>query len=370
MNGVCGVSRLLGCYYLYPQVIPLPSTKSITLPPFTNYLVIGTHGLWKYITQKEIYKCIRSYRRDPGICSKRLSDLAIAGGCPLDVSVIVVKIVLGEDLVGASSVALNGAVNLDSSINMIQEEEEDDEEDNAITNIDDLMEESFSDNIHSSPDKSYLESEGLKVLSPDQLDALVNKDMAVEDLVDEVMSVEDDGELIREGSSYSETERDDITDEELQELSGELNRRESVMSTGKTDYNVQMSLEKNLAAARGNTIEISDDNESEDIGSSDESVSSIEYHQQTNNNVKSAKSVPEIKAEYEMQMKDNNEMNPTLKNINTVISNIDDDLTPEEEEEFTRIRGGNVKRKKSFVQSSYNRLSRHAYDTGTSFHSL
>lgn len=366
---MCGVSRLLGCYYLYPQVIPLPSTKSVTLPPYTNFLVIGSHGLWKYVTQKEVYKCIRSYR-NPGICSKRLADLAIAGGCPLDVSVIVVKIVLGEDLVGVQNV-LKGGVDIDSSINMIQEEEEEEEEEgHTVTNIDDLMEESFSDNIHSSPDKSYLESEGLKVLSPDQLDALVNKDVSIEDLVDEVMSVEDDGELIREGSSYTETEpRDDIDDEDMMMAAEDLgNRRPSVMSAGKTDYNVQMSLENNLTTTTTQRDAIEDES-SEETESSDESVNSIEYHQ-TTTNFKPAKSVPEIKAEYEIQMKDNNEMNPTLKNINTAISNIDDDdITPEEEEAIMR-RGGNVKRKKSFVQSSYNRLSRHAFDTGTSFHSL
>lgn len=370
MNGLCGVSRLLGCYYLYPQVIPLPSTKSVTLPPYTNFLLIGTHGLWKYLTQKEIFKCLRSFR-DPALCSKRLADLAVAGGCPLDVSVMVVKIVLGEDLVNSKSTPTN--LGLDSSIDMIEEAEEEEEEEreedlmehetNMMTNIDDLMEESFADSIQPVRDKSYLESAGLKVISPDQLDALVNKDIGVEDLqlVDDILSEEDDDELIREGS-YADLE------EEEEENEGQgINLRDSIFSGKMEDYNL---MEKNLMADQNGDEEESDDASSSDM--SDESVSSIEYHSPTNTDqqVRLAKSVPEIKAEYELQLqREDSEVNPVLKNINMAISNVDDDtMSPEEEEQLRK--GGSVKRKKSFVQSSYDRLSRHAFDTGTSFHSL
>ena len=359
VNGVCGVSRLLGCYYLYPQVIPLPSTKSVTLPPYTNFLIIGTHGLWKYMTQKEIYKCIRSFR-DPDICSKRLADLAVASGCPLDVSVIVAKIVLGEDLADSKNVI--PTLDLESSFQIIEEDEEEDEglEDdvNTMTNIDDILEDSFTDNIAPVADQSYLESEGLHVISPDQLDALVNKDMMVEDLHvgDEVLSKEDDRELIREGS-YIDI-HDDDDDENISNL------RDSVLSGKIEDYNLVMSMERNLTAEQ----------EDDDDDGSGDSVRSEESDDSKNDDVghqkKMSKSVPEIKAEFELQIKEDSEVNPMLKNINVAISNvaIEEEIFPEEEEEMRK--GGNVKRKKSFVQSSYDRLSRHAFDTGTSFHSL
>ena len=359
---MCGVSRLLGCYYLYPQVIPLPSTKSITLPPYTNFLVMATHGLWKYLTQKEIYKCIRSFR-DPNLCSKKLADLAIASGCPLDVSVVVVKITLGEDLVDSKNMV--GRIDLDSSIDMIQEEDEEEAmemETNTVTNIDDLLEDSFADNIEPLADQSYLESQGLKMISPDQLDALVNKDMALEEL-EESSEEEDDEELIRDGS-YLEQDKD-----EVEELKQQL--RLSIASGKSEDYNLLMSLEQSKV---GQAIEGGSSEDEGDISSSDESVSSIEY--EPRHQVILAKSVPEIKAEYEMQIKeDTTGVNPVLKNINVAISNIgseeEDDILPEEEREMMhRLKGGNVKRKRSFVQSAYNRLSRHAFDSGTSFHSL
>ncbi len=357
---MCGVSRLLGCYYLYPQVIPLPSTKSITLPPYINVLIIATHGLWKYVTQKEVYRCIRSYR-DPNICSKRLADLAVAGGCPLDISVIVVKIVLGEDLSESKNVTTS-LDHLESSFEMIEEGDESEEEMeiddmNTMTNIDDILEDSFTDNIAPVSDQSYLESAGLRVISPDQLDALVNKDMKLEDLhsIDEILSVEDDGELIRDGSYV------DIDDYEPDDT----DVHDTVLSGKVDDYNFVMSMEKNL------TEQQEEDGNSDGVSSVESGDSDGIDNEPKNVSKSAAKSVPEIKAEYELQLKEDVKMNPTVKNINVAISNVveeDDLMSPEEEDQM--MKGGSVKRKKSFVQSSYDRLSRHAFDTGTSFHSL
>ena len=360
------MSRLLGCYYLYPQVIPLPSTKTATLPPYTNFLVMGTHGLWKYISQKEIYRCVRSFR-DPVICSKRLADLAIANGCPLDVSVIVAKIVLGDDLNDSRNVFGPLDLGLEASVNMIEEEDEEEDEElaasaaeNYTTNIDDLMEDSFADQITPLKDTSYLESEGLRVLSPEQLDALVKKDLNVEDLKLEENSIVDDNELIREGSYLEQEEDDDNNDR----MNADKNVRLSQASGDREHYSFEMSLEQDTNV-KGDVI---DDSEDESCESEESVESDSTSGDDPKDQIKLAKSVPEIKAEYELQLKENRGVQPMVESINVVISQVrDEELSPEEEQ---AMKMASVQRKRSFVQSAYNRLSKHAFDSGTSFHSL
>ena len=91
MNGVCAVSRLIGCYHLWPQVIPSPSTESVELRDDDEYIVVGTDGLWKSLTYEQVVHEVRSIS-DPIQASKRLRDLAVAQGCDSDISVIVVKL--------------------------------------------------------------------------------------------------------------------------------------------------------------------------------------------------------------------------------------------------------------------------------------
>lgn len=186
---MCGVSRLLGCYYLHPQVIPLPNTKSINpLPPNSNYIILGSHGLWKFLTHKEIAKMSRG-NLDPNLHARHLADMAIGCGCPLDVSVIVIKLkTLKSSYFSAPKLGLEKPLGsshkristLSGNEDLVfaegdyeSEEEEEEEEGEEVTNIDDIMEEAFNDDDMVTMATENLDSQALRTISPDQLDALV-----------------------------------------------------------------------------------------------------------------------------------------------------------------------------------------------------
>ena len=133
MNGVSSVSRLLGCYHLWPQVIPAPSTESVELRPEDSCIVIATDGLWKHLPYEQVVHQVQ-LTSDPIQASKRLRDLAIAQGCQTDISVVVVKLDIG------SAVPAQPERKMKYQKTIVEpEESEDEEEDAAITNIDDVI---------------------------------------------------------------------------------------------------------------------------------------------------------------------------------------------------------------------------------------
>ena len=133
MNGVSSVSRLLGCYHLWPQVIPAPSTESVELRPEDSCIVIATDGLWKHLPYEQVVHQVQ-LTSDPIQASKRLRDLAIAQGCQTDISVVVVKLDIG------SAIPAQPERKLKYQKTIVEpEESEDEEEDAAITNIDDVI---------------------------------------------------------------------------------------------------------------------------------------------------------------------------------------------------------------------------------------
>ena len=145
MNGVCGASRLLGVYHLWPQIIPIPSTESVELRVEDEYVVLATHSLWKYVTYEQAVHEARSIS-DPIPAAKRLRDLAVAHGCHADVSVVVVKLKMDRDPVPPTRSLhelqpLEAILQpeLDVEEEEEEEEEEDEEEEFGVTNIDDAM---------------------------------------------------------------------------------------------------------------------------------------------------------------------------------------------------------------------------------------
>lgn len=136
MNGVSSVSRLLGCYHLWPQVIPAPSIESVQLRTEDQYIVIGTDGLWKHVSYEQVVHQIQSIS-DPIQASKCLRDMAITQGCKQDISVVVVKLNIDREIpkpATAPQIKQRAIVEAEGS--------EDEEEDVAITNIDDVLTES------------------------------------------------------------------------------------------------------------------------------------------------------------------------------------------------------------------------------------
>lgn len=134
MNGVCGTSRLLGVYHLWPQIIPIPSTESVELRTEDEYIVLATHSLWKHITYEQAAHEAKSIS-DPIQAAKRLRDLAVAHGCHMDVSVIVVKLKMDRDPPVRSLHALEVLLQPEEE----EKEEEEEDEELGVTNIDDAI---------------------------------------------------------------------------------------------------------------------------------------------------------------------------------------------------------------------------------------
>ena len=204
MNGICGVSRLLGCYYLHPHVIPLPDTKSVELPSGPSCLIMATQSLWKHSSLREIEHIARTVL-DPQLCAKKLADLAIASGSQLDASVLVVRLdirkgSLAKFIYQASAPGLKSpSIPSTSEVNSVQVEEspEEDEATNGITNIDDLLEDAFAED-EVPMNKPTPPMEAFRSISPEALDSLVMIHSPPPEPMDELEEDEAEGKNVLE----------------------------------------------------------------------------------------------------------------------------------------------------------------------------
>ena len=142
VNGVCGASRLLGVYHLWPQIIPIPSTESVELRTEDEYIILATHSLWQHLTYEQVTHETRSLS-DPTQAAKRLRDLAVAHGCKTDLSVIVIKLKIDMDPPTRSLHQLQPLEalllpNTEEEAEEEEDEEEEEEEEPGVTNIDDV----------------------------------------------------------------------------------------------------------------------------------------------------------------------------------------------------------------------------------------
>lgn len=135
VNGVCGTSRLVGCYHLGPEVIPAPSTESIMLQPGDDYIILGSDSLWKHVSHELAIRIVRR-ASSASSAARELRDLAVGYGCKTDVSVIVVQLNIPE-----------GSEPPVHSENLISELESDQnpDEDVEFTNIDDILSDTEDD---------------------------------------------------------------------------------------------------------------------------------------------------------------------------------------------------------------------------------
>ncbi|XP_070202182.1 PH domain leucine-rich repeat-containing protein phosphatase 2-like isoform X2 [Littorina saxatilis] len=95
VNGVTFNTRLLGCSYLFPHVIPEPHTASRALGHTDRFLIIANQGLWKVVTHEEAVREVRDVT-DPVVAAKRLQDLAQGYGSRENIAVVVVRLMLTE----------------------------------------------------------------------------------------------------------------------------------------------------------------------------------------------------------------------------------------------------------------------------------
>lgn len=132
MNGVCGTTRLVGCYHLGPEVIPAPSTFSLPLTPGDDHIILGTDSLWKHVSRETAVRVVSQPQQTPGSAARVLRDLAVGCGSRNDISVIVIRLTMGAGL-GEST------VHPEESVTSERDRDQSYEEDVEFTNIDDLL---------------------------------------------------------------------------------------------------------------------------------------------------------------------------------------------------------------------------------------
>ncbi|XP_071092127.1 PH domain leucine-rich repeat-containing protein phosphatase 2-like [Haliotis cracherodii] len=95
ISGVTFNTRLIGCSYLFPQVIPSPHITSTTLTSEDQMIIIANQGLWRYMSHQEAVREINDIP-DPVIAAKRLQDLAQGYGSRENIGILVVKLLLSD----------------------------------------------------------------------------------------------------------------------------------------------------------------------------------------------------------------------------------------------------------------------------------
>ncbi|XP_021366210.1 PH domain leucine-rich repeat-containing protein phosphatase 2-like isoform X2 [Mizuhopecten yessoensis] len=95
VSGVTFNTRLLGCTYLYPHVLPDPHLASINLRQDDQLIIIANNGLWKYMSYQEAVDEIIDIP-DPVRAAKRLQDLAQGYGSKESIGVLVIRLLLSD----------------------------------------------------------------------------------------------------------------------------------------------------------------------------------------------------------------------------------------------------------------------------------
>ncbi|CAI9724275.1 PH domain leucine-rich repeat-containing protein phosphatase 2-like isoform X3 [Octopus vulgaris] len=91
VNGITPCTRLIGCSYLYPQLIPKPHIRSIKLQHDDQFIIIANQELWKYISIEEAVSQISPFQ-DPVVSAKVLQDLAQGYGATENLCVVVINL--------------------------------------------------------------------------------------------------------------------------------------------------------------------------------------------------------------------------------------------------------------------------------------
>ncbi|XP_053305347.1 PH domain leucine-rich repeat-containing protein phosphatase 2 [Spea bombifrons] len=96
VNGVTCCTRMLGCTYLHPWVLPKPHIVTVPLTIQDELLILGNKALWEYVLPAEAVKAIR-HLADPLAAAKKLCTLAQSYGCQDNIAALVVCLNIGED---------------------------------------------------------------------------------------------------------------------------------------------------------------------------------------------------------------------------------------------------------------------------------
>uniref|UniRef100_A0A8C0AGR5 protein-serine/threonine phosphatase n=1 Tax=Bos mutus grunniens TaxID=30521 RepID=A0A8C0AGR5_BOSMU len=96
VNGVTCCTRLLGCTYLYPWILPKPHISSTPLTIQDELLILGNKALWEHLSYTEAVNAVR-HVQDPLAAAKKLCTLSQSYGCQDNVGAMVVYLNIGEE---------------------------------------------------------------------------------------------------------------------------------------------------------------------------------------------------------------------------------------------------------------------------------
>ncbi|XP_076879891.1 PH domain leucine-rich repeat-containing protein phosphatase 2 isoform X2 [Brachyhypopomus gauderio] len=96
VSGVTCCTRLLGCSYLSPCVLPKPWVRTEPLCAQDEFLILGNRALFQRLSHQEAVKTVLAVR-DPRAAAKKLCSLAQSYGCRDNVGAVVVALHIGED---------------------------------------------------------------------------------------------------------------------------------------------------------------------------------------------------------------------------------------------------------------------------------
>ncbi|XP_041340678.1 PH domain leucine-rich repeat-containing protein phosphatase 2 isoform X2 [Pyrgilauda ruficollis] len=96
VNGVTCCTRMLGCTYLHPWILPKPHVSSIPLTVQDELLLLGNKALWEHLSYAEAVSAVR-HLHDPLAAAKKLCTLAQSYGCQDNVGAMVVCLNISED---------------------------------------------------------------------------------------------------------------------------------------------------------------------------------------------------------------------------------------------------------------------------------
>lgn len=96
MSGVTCCSRLLGCSYLSPWVLPKPWVHTEPLCSQDEFLILGNRSLFERVSYQEAVCTVKAVQ-DPRAAAKKLCSLAQSYGCKDNIGAVVVSLRIGED---------------------------------------------------------------------------------------------------------------------------------------------------------------------------------------------------------------------------------------------------------------------------------
>ncbi|XP_054470250.1 PH domain leucine-rich repeat-containing protein phosphatase 2 isoform X2 [Anoplopoma fimbria] len=96
VSGVTCCSRLLGCSYLSPWVLPKPWVHTEPLCTKDEFLILGNRALFERVSYQEAV-CTVQAMRNPRAAAKKLCTLAQSYGCKDNIEAAVIFLHIGED---------------------------------------------------------------------------------------------------------------------------------------------------------------------------------------------------------------------------------------------------------------------------------